>query len=222
MFAKCNRMSAHPVQAANVVGKSCLWYMDPKNGNYNAELMDKIVAATFSCFALQEPLRAAQQLVGKRAHFLPEGFDEAVDTPVRDVVPIHDVSFIGHPRGKRGEFLQAVQAHNYRGAYGTDHAQAVAESRISLNFTEGGTSDRTYKVLAAGGFLLTQPWPEMRSMFTPGKHLDVFENLSDLREQIEYYLKHHGARERIRWNGYNEVQKYSRSNWAQAVLELAR
>lgn len=104
-------------------------------------------------------------------------------------------------------------------AYGKEHSKVVSQTKINLNFTEGGTSDRTYKVLASRGFLLTEPWDGMEGDFIVGKDLDVFNNVEELRDKIEYYLKSERIRNRIANNGYKTVKKFDRINWAKKILE---
>jgi spore maturation protein CgeB len=84
----------------------------------------------------------------------------------------------------------------------------------------GGTSDRTYKVLASKGFLLTQPWENMEKDFKVDKDLVIFENEEEFIEKSKYYLNHDNEREIIASSGYNTVQKFNRTNWAKRILDI--
>lgn len=218
LYSKCNNLStsvleqAHDMSAINV-----LWYMDPIH-NYNTELQHKIYTCDHSFFALEEPYNKAKLQLGSRIHFLEEGFDETVDKPTYDEKTI-DVSFIGSLYGNRKDYIEELKALHITNAYGKLHAEAVSKSRINLNFTSGGTSDRTYKILASQGFLLTQPWEGMEKNFVNGEHLVTFNNIDQAKQKIKYYLNNPLERERIAMKGYLRVQKFNRINWASSILE---
>ena len=218
VFAKCNNMSCAPVDEANKHGLTCLWYMDPQNDNYNDELIEKIHACSFACFALDGPYNHASQ-IKDQTYLIPEGFDSLIDRPISIPWDI-DVSFIGDMRGDREDYVRSVNAHNFNNAYGHEHAVAVSRSKINLNFTQGGTSDRTYKVLAAGGFLLTQPWPTIDDQFIVHRHLVTFDGLHDLRKKILYYLTHDEERKQIAHAGYEHNKMNSRMAWATNILDI--
>jgi spore maturation protein CgeB len=77
-------------------------------------------------------------------------------------------------------------------------------------------------VLAARGFLLTEPWPEMENDFEIGKDLDIFTSVEELKKKIDYYLKNEDKAQEIAEHGYNTVQKFSRDNWAKRISEIFR
>lgn len=216
LFSKCNLVHCSVIEECNRVAKTALWYMDPMS-NFNNELIDKVKRCTYTFCALPEPTLAAQSL-SKNAYFLHEGFDLDIDMPV-DASYKHDVSFIGNLRGERGRYQRKYGFYNYTNSYNKEHSIAVAESRINLNFTEGGTSNRSYKVLASRGFLLTQPWPDMEKDFVDGKDLATFRNENEFEANVRYYLTNEEERKAIANHGYNTVQKFSRYNWAIKLLE---
>lgn len=216
LFSKCNGVHYGVIQECNKVSKTVMWYMDPLH-NFDNEVAEKIKHCTHTFCALTLPYLEAKRY-SKNAHFLHEGFDSAVNYPV-DIPYKHDVSFIGNLRGDRANYKK--YCFNYTNAFGKEHSTAVGESRINLNFTEQneGTSDRTYKVLASKGFLLTQPWQEMEKDFVDGKDLVVFRSEKDLEEKIKYYLNNEQERKAIAENGYKTVQKFNRNNWAVNLLK---
>jgi spore maturation protein CgeB len=108
------------------------------------------------------------------------------------------------------------------GVYGRDHARVVCQSRINLNFTHGGTSDRAYKAMAAGGFMLTEPWPNMEDDLKPGVHLDTFTGMGELRDKIEYWLGHEDERMAMAQAGREVVEPFSRDAWARGLLDALR
>lgn len=89
-------------------------------------------------------------------------------------------------------------------------------SKINLNITvrtiETGISQRVWDVMSVGGFMLTNYQPELEEYFEIGKDLEVFHDLDELMEKIDYYLNHEEERIRIAMNGYKKVKahhKYS-------------
>jgi hypothetical protein len=219
-FSKCNDVDISVIHGCNKVAKTVLWYMDPLNSRFSDSLKDKILFSNFTFCALTAPYKEAKKINSNSVYFLQEGFDEACNYPM-NVPYINDVSFIGNLRGERENYHDALDFFVYNDMYGKLHSKAVSESRINLNFTEGGTSDRTYKILASKGFLLTQPWECMEDDFKIGEDMDIFSNIGELRDKISYYLKNDDKRLKIVENGYQTVQKFNRTNFAKRILEIA-
>jgi len=84
-------------------------------------------------------------------------------------------------------------------------------SKINLNISsrsiESGIPQRVWDIMAVGGFCLTNYQEELEDYFEIGKDIEVYHDLDELMEKIEYYLKHEEARVRIAVNGYKKVQK---------------
>ncbi len=218
LFSKCNEIHYRVVDECNKISKTILWYMDPLNSQFNTSLIEKINRCDLTFCALTTPYLKAKEIGGNKVFFLQEGFDHIHNYPM-DVKKIYDVSFIGNLRNKRVDYHRNIPFKVISDAYVEKHSLAVSQTKINLNFTEGGTSDRTYKVLASRGFLLTEPWPEMETDFTIGEDLDIFTNVSELKEKIHYYLNNELEMGKIRDNGYNKVQKFSRIMWAKKIIE---
>lgn len=85
-------------------------------------------------------------------------------------------------------------------------------SKINLNITsrsiESGIPQRVFDIMAVGGFVLTNYQTELEEYFEVGKDLEVFHNLEELEQKVDYYLKHEEARVRIAINGYKKVRKH--------------
>lgn len=220
LFSKCNDVDIEVVEACNERAKTLLWYMDPVDANFAPELVRKIETCSITCCSSTSSYMLARK-IGQNVHFLHEGFDPRIDWPVPSE-PEHDASMIGSLKGKRRLYHSQIGFHVFTSAYGFEHALAVAKSRISLNFTQGGTSDRFYKILAAKGFMLTEPWPGMEEDFSSGVHLDTFSDPAELREKIGFYLGKERLRLRIAQAGHEKVQKFSRDLFAARMLDLMR
>jgi hypothetical protein len=220
-FSKCNEVNVSVIIECNLFSKTVLWYMDPLNVNFSSSLKEKIINCNYTFCALTEPYKEALKIKNNNVYFLQEGFDEKNNYPF-DVPYINDVSFIGVLRNERQKYYDALRFKLYNNAYNEDHSKAVSETRINLNFTEGGTSDRTYKILASKGFLLTQSWENMENDFKIGRDLDIFNNIDDLKDKIKYYLKNEELRLEIANNGYKTVQKFNRTNFAKYIINKVK
>jgi len=213
-YSKCNELGIDAVQKYK--GIKCLWYMDPLNGNYNDSLKAKFPYVNFICFALYEPY--AKSLNARTScHLIEEGFDPDVDYMINEGF-ITNIGFIGNLYNKsRQDYFKEVLFSLLKCSR-EQHPYVVNQTKINLNFCDGGTSDRSYKIMAAGGFLLSEPWPGCP--FKPGLNFDIFHNAHELRNKIDYYLKHDEKRKMIAANGKRAVQKYSRTNWAKRILDI--
>jgi spore maturation protein CgeB len=218
VFSKCNEISYRVVSECNRVSKTVLWYMDTMNNNFNSSLTEKIKLSDFTFCAIWDSYIAAKKIGGDKVFFLQEGYDQTSNFPIESKY-LYDVCFIGALRNRRIEYHNAINFPVIQSAFGKEHSLIVSQTKINLNFTEGGTSDRTYKVLASKGFLLTEPWESMENDFVIGQDLDIFTNIVELKNKIQYYLDHEDERLKIAEHGYITVQKFDRINWAKKIIE---
>lgn len=85
--------------------------------------------------------------------------------------------------------------------YYTQMPNVFALSNINLNVTlrsiRAGIPLRILDVLACGGFLLTNAQPDLYLYFEEGRSIVTFNNLSEMKEKAQYYLKHEEERRNI-------------------------
>jgi len=218
LFSKCNKLHINVVKECNKVCKTALWYMDPR-GNIDGELIEKMKYCHYVFTSRWDAVRVAEKY-NRNVYRIHEGYDPKVNKPF-NIPKIRNVCFIGNLRSYRYAYYKEIKFDVVSNAFREEHAKIVSETKINLNFTEGdGTSDRTYKVLAAKGFLLTMPWENMEEDFEVGEDLDIFTSPKNLKEQIEYYLIYDEERERIAEHGYNTVKKYDNINYARSILSV--
>lgn len=219
LFSKCHEIQLRAWDPIKETGaKIAYWYMDPMS-NYSSAIADRAKHSDIVFCALWEPYQYALTH-NRNSHFLHEGYDHLTNFPVDTDWPMKDVTFIGNLRShKRAVYHGQVGFDVIQNAYGVDHSRAVCSSKINLNFTEGGCSDRVYKVLASKGFLLTDPWPMMENDFVPDTDFAIFNNAQELREKISFYLQNPDERNRMAENGYRTVQKFSRIAWADTIAK---
>ncbi|BBI35880.1 CgeB family protein [Cohnella abietis] len=79
-------------------------------------------------------------------------------------------------------------------------------------------TQRTYEILASGGFLLTSDTPEIRRLFKPGKDLVISRSGSQTRRLVKYYMQHPNEREQIRKQGMRAVMRHSYKQRAQYMI----
>lgn len=154
----------------------------------------------------------------------------------------YDVTFFGSyiGQGERIKYLTAIKDYvnlkvfgwNYEewrkagfdadpAVYGDKFNEKVAESKIVLGFsvdphTWGYWSNRTGKVLLAGGFLLYQYAPGMELFFGDG--MEYFSSIDELKEKMDFYLIADTEREEVARNGWLLAQQSFSSQ--QRVKEL--
>ena len=155
-----------------------------------------------------------------------EGYSPEFDYP-RDVEQDIPVIFLGSKKNRqRRGYRESVPFKRVKRSTPEEHAIWVSRSKINLNFTQNGNlgfSDRVFKTLAAGGFLLSNNCKEITSVFTPGEHLDVFNSEEELKEKIQYYLDHPEERMRIAEAGREFVlPRFSNDNWAETIDRVAQ
>ena len=219
VFSKCSEVSTELFEKSKKYSKTCLWFMDPLQ-TYDVEMKEKTKVVSYFCCDKLNVLEAALE-INKKSFHVCEGYDEDVDKPF-DVENKYNCSFIGNLYGKRKEMINKIKNNIsiITNAYGVQHAQMVSSTKINLNFcTDYGASDRVYKIMAAGGFLLTNDWTGRNKDFNNKEHLVIFDSVQDLDEKINYYLNNDIERNNIADNGYKRVQKFNRLNWAKNILE---
>lgn len=106
-----------------------------------------------------------------------------------------------------------------------DLSSIFRSSKINLNhsriYAESGLPLRVFEVLSSGGFLLSNDKEDLSQLFTPGKDLVIFRDLTDLHEILSYYLHHEEERYQIARQGYESIRKrHNYKHRAQEMMEL--
>jgi len=220
VFAKCNDMSTNVFLECKKTSTVCYWFPDPLvTYNYD-EYFEKTRAAHIFCCDKKNVLEVAKKY-NENSVLIHEGFDLALEKP-RNVIQDINVSFIGNMYGDRNTQISQLEIpiKIFSNAFGEKHSEAVSRSKVNLNFcTDKGASDRVYKILAAGGFLISDDWIGRKDMLEDGKHCVIFKDIKDLKEKIKYYLSCSDERKKIADQGHEHIQKYSRFEWAKKVVE---
>lgn len=79
-----------------------------------------------------------------------------------------------------------------RGPAHAEHMLKVySSSEIALNFSFARYLNfRNFEVPACGPLLVTEDVPELARFFRPGEEVVAFQDVSDLRQKLDYYLAH--------------------------------
>ena len=214
VYSKCNVVSERVFIENSKISKTCLWFMDSLI-NFDDEMKQKTRLVDYFCCDKENVLTEALK-INKKSTKICEGYDETVDKPY-DLEKEYNISFIGNLYGERADFIDKInkKVHIFSNIYGSDHAKTVSKSWINLNIcTNSDASDRVYKILASGGFLLTNDWVGRADNFRDGKDLMIYKDLEDLKSKIDYCLNNKLLLNKISTSGKNKVKKYSRLNWA--------
>jgi hypothetical protein len=122
---------------------------------------------------------------------------------------------------------------NFPGAKGNFNSDQISESKnycgakIALNVShfcvEKYSSDRLLRALGSGVFVLSHYFEGIEEMYKVGEHLDVFHNLQELVEKVNYYLEHEDERKRIAAAGQEYVRRtYTFDNMIDNLISLCK
>ena len=138
------------------------------------------------------------------------------------------VSFIGNtgygyvtPAGGRRRLLPFIQKHvaefmhygDNNQKYDDDHNHIVMSSKINIGHCgyahmDGANSVRDMKIMAAGGFLLTERVKNSKPIFRDGFHWVEYVGIQDCVDKINYYLYHPEERNKIAKRGQDAVMNH--------------
>ena len=222
LISKGNGLSKYAIDKfrKNNDAKIIFWFMDPLQ-TFTGEFLEKTLSSDFAYFDKQKTLNLAKKYAKDKCFYICEGYDETLDIEQK-VKKEYDISFIGNVYGNRKELLDRLDhVEVISSAYGSQHSIEVGKSKINLNIcTDGCASDRIYKTLAAGGFLLTDDW-EGRELtgLVDGEDLVIYKDTNDLKDKIAYYLKEETTRNKISKKGKEKVKELTRTNWAKKIID---
>ena len=163
---------------------------------------------------------------------------------------LHDVAFVGRNSARRTEVMRQLRGlplsiwgpgwrslgrgvpwwllRHWRGSqvWQRDLVQVYRRSKIVLNVSvwnpgkESGLNMRVIDVPACGGFLLTDHSDELAEYMTPGKEIETWRTVEELRDKVDFYLKNDAARERIAAAGLEAARRVP--NFGARITALLR
>lgn len=92
-------------------------------------------------------------------------------------------------------------------AYGDEMLKVYSGSEIALNRSFNHyLIFRNFEVPACGPLLVTEDVPELERFFHPGKEVVAFHDISDLRQELDYYLAHPDEAQAIAKRGQHRAR----------------
>ena len=219
LLSKGNGLDIRVVEKCQKVCPVAVWYMDPMI-NVDEELLQKIDKADFIFYTAPIVYKKLKDKNSK-SFLIQEGYEPAIHKFYDKIDKVYNVSFLGALKEHRSQYYQIYNFDYFSDKYNRDHCKVVNQTRININFTNNheGTSDRAYKIMGSGGFLLTEPWDDLENDFKPDHDLVIFNNEKEFKEKIEEYLNNWQKRKHIARNGLSTVQKYTVEEWAKFIIK---
>ena len=115
----------------------------------------------------------------------------------------------------RSQVINLLESKKYDRIVGTrdsfSSAEIYSKSLINLNVALNGDFNlRNFEIISTGGFLLTDILSVesgQNKVFTPGTNMEVYSNLFDLQNKIDYFFSHPNQALEIAKNGYSQYYK---------------
>lgn len=150
----------------------------------------------------------------------------------------YKVSFVGTAHGDRKESIEKLKecgidvvCFGYgweNGAVSADEIPSIFnDSIISLNFAnskgENQIKARTFEVCGSGGFLLTEPAPNLENVFDVQNEIAVFKSLESCAEKIKYFFENLELRDEMAKKSYKRtIENYTYKERLKNILEFAQ
>lgn len=127
-----------------------------------------------------------------------------------------DVSFCGQKYGDRGDLLEGSQVQTFGKGWPSgmrdfpDMAKIINRSKISVNLTKGANGDpqmkmRPFEIGASNAMPLCEYVEGIEKYYEIDKEIVTFKTAQELRDKIDYYLKHDAERKQIAKAAYERT-----------------
>jgi len=148
---------------------------------------------------------------------------------------VSEISFTGNILGLqegRQELINKLKElpgfKHFNGIFNLEHNKLCQISKINIGHSgwpkvELSMSARDYRIMGAGGFLLTNHVEGIENWFEVGKMCDTYKSPEECVEKIKYYLENYELRKQIAEYGYRAVQeKHKFSDRLKEIVEHVR
>lgn len=179
---------------------------------------------------------------GIRSDYLQIGFPTKIFTPEGEKREEAEIIFMGNNvggfplseyRNKIVERLRNIYGNRFK-AFGINYPNYSPETnqheeakiyrgcKIAINCSHFDyprySSDRIFRLMGAGAFCLSHNYKDIDKEFEVGKHLDVFNDIDHLINQINFYLLNEEKRKEIANNGCKLI--HENYTWKHRIAEL--
>ncbi len=127
--------------------------------------------------------------------------------------------------GPKDPYKKLRSVHNGE-AWGIEMYKILKRSKITFNIHEallkGDVGNmRMFEATGCGSMLLNDNGGNLSDVFEPGKEIEVYNNMNEAIEKVEYYLKHPEKANQIAMNGQKKtIEKYNYENYVSTQLHL--
>lgn len=203
---------------------------------------------TTKSFNVQEMADAGLHLVSYLPHgYRPNCHYPVQPNPAERGTYASDLTFVGTWEAERASILEQLTEFNLR-IWGGDWERAgrwqgradvlqrravfceemskvFNASKINLAFLRKANRDRhtsrTFEIPACGGFQLSERTEEVLGFFEEGKEIECFGSVDELKDKIQYYLRHEEERKQIASAGLARIRNspYSYTDRLQTILK---
>jgi len=113
-----------------------------------------------------------------------------------------------------------------RSVYGEEYSKVYSASKMALNVHHPqcikALNPRAFEIAACGCMLVTDVMEELPKFFEPGKEVVTFEEIGELRDKLEFYLRNETARREIARAGMRRaLAEHTYDLRMRQMLELA-
>lgn len=217
---------------------TCMWNVDTRERIDKWRHLFPLIRIVDYYFVVDYNFLEQWRGINPNTHWLPQGVqDEIYDKPKAITEEDRkryscDVCFAGSRTGVhrlyRANFLDSIEqmgvnfkqwgCRDNAQIFNEEHNKAVALSKISVgcsNYPRSGkcVSVRNYKILGAGGFLLTDYSDGLEELFPCSENdrvLDYCRTNEEIVEKVGFWLSHESEREEVAERGYKWVHAHAR------------
>ena len=204
--------------------RACLFMNDalgtPNNPDWNKRILEQAPLYSVAISPYRDVCEKFEEADCRRVAQVFQGFEEPWFEPLGKE-KISNVCFVGNLYDDRSEIINHLRSKGIGVAhfYGTSRMFANTvynDTKICLNMISRNTfSNRCVRVMASGGFLLSQYDSDLERAF--GDCIVFWETKDELVEKVKYYLRHDTEREQIAEKARTKVQIYS---WYWQALKI--
>ncbi|WP_066186825.1 CgeB family protein [Gracilibacillus timonensis] len=151
-----------------------------------------------------------------------------MDRPT-DISSVGTLDPVYYQRRKRAiarlkeQFQSTYQTSFHKRVFLDELAATYRDSKLVVNHTADHIKSlnmRLFEGVGCGALVLSDYVPKMEEIFTPDKHLVLFDNHNDLLEKADYYLNHLDEAQTIASSGYRHLlTKHTYEHRAQELLD---